>query len=146
MSARVALTDAESPSGTGRSRRRRATRRRLTELWGSHRLEGDVAARQQAFAGLPIEWQIEAIEPPTRFAFRWHPYAIERGVDYAHEPTTLVELELAEAPTGTQLTIRESGFDKIPLERRAKAFTTNDDGWAKQAELVASYLSREPAR
>jgi uncharacterized protein YndB with AHSA1/START domain len=109
-------------------------------------VDAEVATRQEAFRGLPIEWQVEAVEPMRRFAFRWHPHAIDRNADYSSEPTTLVEFELAEAPGGTRLVIRESGFDKIPLERRAKAFAANDGGWSKQAELVEKYLVREPAR
>jgi uncharacterized protein YndB with AHSA1/START domain len=31
------------------------------------------------------------LEPQRRFAFRWHPAAVEPGVDYSAEPTTLVE-------------------------------------------------------
>lgn len=34
----------------------------------------------------------------------------------------------------------ESGFDAIPIARRAKAFAANEGGWAKQAELIARYL------
>ncbi len=41
---------------------------------------------------------------------------------------TLVEFRLSEVAQGTQLTITESGFDRIPLERRAKAFTSNEEG------------------
>jgi len=75
------------------------------------------------------------------FSFTWHPYAIEPGVDYSKEPPTLVEFDLAEVPGGTSLTITESGFDRIPLERRAKAFAANDGGWTKQAELIGKYLA-----
>ena len=110
------------------------------------RVDADVAAKQQQYDGLRLQWHVEAIEPMRRFAFRWHPFGIDKTVDYSHEPTTLVELELAEVAGGTQLTIRESGFDQIPLERRAKAFAANDGGWTKQAELLATYLAREPAR
>ena len=54
-------------------------------------------------------------------SFRWHPYAVEAGVDYSNEPATLVTFELAEMPDGILLTITESGFDRIPLARRALA-------------------------
>ncbi len=99
-----------------------------------------IAKAQEPYAGQPMEWLVEAIEPPHRFAFRWHPFAIERGVDYSAEPTTLVEFELAETRSGTRLVIRESGFDHIPLERRAKAFAANDGGWTAQLDLIAKYL------
>lgn len=56
---------------------------------------------------------------------------------------TLIVFELEEVPGGTQLTITESGFDTIPLERRAKAFQANEGGWAKQFELIGKYLARQ---
>jgi uncharacterized protein YndB with AHSA1/START domain len=99
-----------------------------------------VARTQEPYAGATFEWTVEAIEPMQRIAFRWHPFAIEPGYDYSSEPTTLVVFELAEVPGGTHLTITESGFDKIPLARRAKAFAANEGGWAAQAELVAKYV------
>ena len=39
------------------------------------------------------------------------------------------------------LTITESGFDRIPLERRAKAFASNEQGWAAQTKLIEKYLA-----
>ena len=39
------------------------------------------------------------------------------------------------------LTVTESGFDRIPLERRAKAFAANEQGWAKQLKLIGNYLA-----
>ncbi len=99
-----------------------------------------VATLQEPYSGHAFEWLIEALEPPHRFAFRWHPFAIEPGVDYSAEPTTLVEFTLAETRGGTRLVIRESGFDRIPLERRAKAFAANDGGWTAQLDLIAKHL------
>jgi uncharacterized protein YndB with AHSA1/START domain len=55
-------------------------------------------------------------------------------------PTTLVTFELEEVAGGTRLTIVESGFDRIPLERRAKAFADNEEGWQVQLSLIARYL------
>ena len=75
------------------------------------------------------------------FSFRWHPFAIDPGVDYSKEPMTLVVFELKQVPGGTMLTITESGFDRIPLERRAKAFAANEQGWEHQTKLIEKYLS-----
>jgi uncharacterized protein YndB with AHSA1/START domain len=105
-------------------------------------VDAAVAKEQEPFAGLPVEWTVDRIEPMRVFSFRWHPFAIDPKVDYSHEPTTLVMFELEEVAGGTRLTITESGFDQIPLERRAKAFAANEGGWAAQAELVALYLAR----
>jgi uncharacterized protein YndB with AHSA1/START domain len=65
-------------------------------------------------------------------------------VDYSKEPTTLVEFKLEEEQGGasTAVTIVESGFDKIPLNRRAEAFRKNDNGWAGQATNLARYVEQ----
>lgn len=109
------------------------------------RVDPDVAALQKPHEGKPFTFYVEAIEPTQRISFRWHPFAIEPDVDYAEEPTTLIIFELDEIAGGTRLTISESGFDKIPLERRAKAFAANDGGWAIQTTLISKYLAGEPA-
>ncbi len=84
---------------------------------------------------------IESMEPERFFSFRWHPYAVEEGVDYNAEPTTLVTFTLEDAGAGTKLTIIESGFDAIPESRRAKAFSMNERGWAGQAENIRKFLA-----
>jgi uncharacterized protein YndB with AHSA1/START domain len=104
-------------------------------------VDEDVARAQEPHAGKSDAWQIVAVEPRRRLAFRWHPYAVESGIDYSQEPTTLVEFTLAETSDGVLLRIVESGFDAIPAERRVSAFEANSQGWAKQTELVRKYLA-----
>lgn len=99
-----------------------------------------IAEGQKQYAHIPFQITVDRIEPQRVFSFRWHPYAIEPGMDYSAEPTTLIEFVLEERPEGVLLTITESGFDRIPLARRAKAFTANEQGWAIQARLLATYL------
>jgi uncharacterized protein YndB with AHSA1/START domain len=82
---------------------------------------------------LTLEMQVERIEPERYFSYRWHPYAIDPAIDYPTEPTTLVEFHLEETARGTAVTIVESGFDRIPPARRAKAFRMNEQGWEGQA-------------
>ena len=97
---------------------------------------------QQPYEGIGFEITIDRMEAENLFSFRWHPFSIEPGVDYSREPTTLVEFALSEVSNGTVLTLTESGFDQIPLDRRAKAFTANDDGWTKQMTLIEKYLAQ----
>ena len=78
----------------------------------------------------------------SRKARQWHPYAIDPKVDYSSEPTTLVELLLEEADGGSALTIIESGFDRVPLARRAEAFRMNEHGWGGQAKNIANYVTQ----
>ena len=96
----------------------------------------------KGYEHVTIEMTIERIEPERYFSYRWHPYAIDPKADYSREPTTLVEFLLEEADGGTALTIIESGFDRIPLARRAEAFRSNDSGWTGQAKAIAAYVTR----
>jgi uncharacterized protein YndB with AHSA1/START domain len=93
------------------------------------------------FEHLTMTMEITAIEPEKYFAYRWHPYAIDPKVDYSNEPTTLVEFHLEEEKGNTLLTIVESGFDKIPLARRAEAFRMNDGGWTDQAKNIERHVA-----
>ncbi len=105
-------------------------------------VDPQVAASQRPYEGTRFDVWVERVEPMRRLAFRWHPYAVEPGRDYAKEPTTLVTFELLEVPGGTRLTITESGFDALPPDRRAKAFEMNAQGWGAQATLVSRYLAQ----
>jgi uncharacterized protein YndB with AHSA1/START domain len=104
-------------------------------------VDPEVAEKQKPYEGRRFEITVERIEPMRRFSFRWHPFAVDESVDYSKEPTTLVVFELEEVSGDTRLTIAESGFDGIPLARRAKAFQSNEQGWTAQAKLIEKYLA-----
>ncbi len=104
-------------------------------------VDEDVAKAQQPHAGKADAWQIVAVEPQRRLAFRWHPFGVEDDRDDSDEPTTLVEFTLEETSDGVLLRIVESGFEAIPAERRSSAFESNKQGWSAQAELVRKYLA-----
>jgi uncharacterized protein YndB with AHSA1/START domain len=106
------------------------------------KVNAEVAKAQRKYDGMAVEITIEKMEPERLFSFRWHPYAIERGVDYSAEPTTLIEFVLEEMKDGVMLTVTESGFDQIPLVRRVKAFTANEEGWGMVVKLLEEYLVR----
>jgi uncharacterized protein YndB with AHSA1/START domain len=90
---------------------------------------------------LTMEIAVERVEPPTTLAYRWHPYAVDPAVDYSHEEPTLVTFTLADAPGGgTQLTVVESGFDRLPAHRRDEAWRMNDGGWAAQLANIAQHV------
>lgn len=96
-------------------------------------VDAEVARRQEPHAGVASRWQIVAVEPPRRFAYRW-------PIDPDREDTTLVEFILAEVSGGVSLTIVESGFAAIPEARRGPSFEANSEGWAIQTDLVRRYL------
>jgi uncharacterized protein YndB with AHSA1/START domain len=107
-------------------------------------VDAQVASAQKPYEGYAFEIWIEQMEAERLFSFRWHPFAIERDVDYSAEPTTLVSFELQEVADGIMLTVTESGFDQIPLERRAKAFTANEEGWGMMVRVIEKYLAQAP--
>lgn len=103
-------------------------------------VDPEVAKLQAPHEGKAFDFTVDRIEPPHRISFRWHPFAIDPNLDYSQEPTTLIEFELTEVDGGTLLRITESGFDRIPLKRRAEAFTANQGGWEHQTKLVEKYV------
>ncbi len=104
----------------------------------------EVAKMQKPYEGIAFEIKIEQMQPERLFSFRWHPGAVEPGFDYSSEPTTLVVFTLQKIPSGVQLTVSESGFDQIPLARRAKAFSANEGGWTLVIGLIEEYLANNP--
>jgi len=106
------------------------------------KVDPEVATMQEPHDGTPFEIQVERVEPETCLAFRWHPYEESPEGDFDDRPTTLVTFTLAPADGGTLLTIVESGLDKIPLARRADAFTSNEGGWEHESKNIAKYLER----
>jgi uncharacterized protein YndB with AHSA1/START domain len=104
-------------------------------------VDAEVAKSQKPYEGIAFEFSVERIEPMRLFSFRWHPGAVDPAIDYSKEPTTLVVFELEEVSGGTMLTVTESGFDRIPLERRARAFASNEQGWTAQMTLIEKYLA-----
>ena len=92
-----------------------------------------------------LKWEavVQEIVPEQRFSFTWHPYAIDPNKDYSQEPPTLVEFRLEKTAKGTLLVVTETGFEKIPLERRAEAFLRNDGGWGAQMKNIESYVAQK---
>jgi uncharacterized protein YndB with AHSA1/START domain len=91
---------------------------------------------------LVMEILVERVEPERLLSWRWHPYPLEPGQDPARSPMTLVTFELADVPEGTLLTVVESGFDRVPPERRAAAFRENEQGWTEQMANIERHVSR----
>ena len=108
---------------------------------------GQVSRGQVTYPGYEhLRWEavVQKMEPERLFSFTWHPYAVDPDQDYSNEPPTLVEFTLEETATGTLLRVVESGFDKIPAERRAEAFRKNDGGWTEQIQNIARYVEQAP--
>ena len=91
-----------------------------------------------------VQWQavVQSMEPERLFSFTWHPYAIDPNIDYSKETPTLVEFRLEATAAGTLLVLTESGFDKVPSDRRLEAFRMNDGGWTQQMKNIEAYVAQ----
>lgn len=90
---------------------------------------------------LRMDVLVERMEAETLFAFRWHPAAVDPGVDYSREPSTLVEFHLEAVAGGTLLRLVESGFDQLPADRREAAYRQNEGGWAIQMDNIQRHVA-----
>jgi uncharacterized protein YndB with AHSA1/START domain len=89
---------------------------------------------------LHLEAVVQKMEPERLFSFTWHPYAVDAKRDYSSEPPTLVEFTFQKITKGTLLRVVESGFDKLPSERRLEAFRMNGNGWSQQIQNIARHV------
>ena len=104
---------------------------------------GEVARGRITHPGFEhVVWEatVQKIEPPRFFSFTWHPYGVDKEVDYSKETPTLVEFRLEPIASGTRLVITESGFDALPAARRPDAFRMNDSGWAQQTQNIKAHV------
>jgi uncharacterized protein YndB with AHSA1/START domain len=114
--------------------------------WFGARLENQFVPGQRTQGAITIpgythirfEVDVDQIEPERLFSYRWQPGG-NPDKDPA-EPSTLVVFQLEEVPEGTRLTVTETGFDRLPAARRAKAYRENDSGWSGQMENIRKYL------
>lgn len=108
-------------------------------------LAGQVSRGQVTYPGYEdLKWAavVQKMEPERLFSFTWHPYAVDPNEDYSAEPPTLVEFTLEKTANGTLLTVTESGFDKIPADRRLEAFRMNDGGWTEQMKNIERHVAQ----
>ncbi|MEO9256656.1 MAG: SRPBCC family protein [Tepidiformaceae bacterium] len=101
-------------------------------------VSGNLSAEDWKHLAVTIE--VVDVVPETNLSFHWHPYAVDVNIDYSAEPMTVVEFTLEDVAGGTRLRVVESGFDRIPLERRAEAIRMNDGGWAEQIQNIERYV------
>lgn len=120
--------------------------------WFRVRFDGPFVAGETArghitwpgYEHLHFEAVIQKMEHERYFSFTWHPYAVDPAIDYSQETPTLVEFRLEVTAGGVLLTVIESGFDKIPADRRLEAFRMNDGGWAQQITNIEAYVAQNP--
>lgn len=90
----------------------------------------------EGYGRFPIE--ITEVVPAAAFGFRWSGIPAEALDEYS----THVRFSIAEAGTGTDVTVVESGFEKLPggtLYRRDR-LEQNREGWDVELDELAILL------
>src|SRR5947209_6923018 len=95
------------------------------------------------FEDRALSFVVEAVEPPTRFAFRWHHPA---GEEPAAGNSTLVEFTLVGEGQGTRLRVVESGLELLAwsVGDRERFADEHRGGWAMFIDRLARLLAERP--
>ena len=107
---------------------------------------GQISRGHMTYPGYEhLKWEavVQKMEPERLFSFTWHPYAVDPKIDYSQETPTLVEFRLGKTASGTLLLLTESGFDKVPADRRLEAWRRNDGGWTEQMKNIEGHVSQK---
>jgi uncharacterized protein YndB with AHSA1/START domain len=116
--------------------------------WFQVGIEGDITpgaeiwmtSKYPGHQGQRFAVKVTEMTPPRRFAWQWHPGAVDPAVDYSREPWTTVTFTLEPSGRGTRLTVSETGFNEISLARRAKVYQDNNQGWAEVLVWIQKYV------
>jgi len=82
---------------------------------------------------------IEEIDEPNVFAFRW---AREKDTDPRPGNSTLVRFRLADKDGGTELTVRETGWEEFEGDVEA-AMQDNTGGWISELDELVAFLDKQ---
>ena len=80
--------------------------------------------------------RVEHIDEPRVFGYTWQIF----GLAADDVRRTYVEFTLDPTPTGTRLTVVETGFAQLPDDEHKVAFNGNSDGWVAKLDELAGYL------
>ena len=86
--------------------------------------------------GFHQDMRVERVEEPTVFGFTWQIY----GLPEDDRRRTYVEFTLDPTPSGTRLTVVETGFAQLTDGEHGSAFSGNTDGWVKKLDELSGYL------
>ena len=118
--------------------------------WFQVQIEGDIApgievwmtSVHKGYEGQRFRVRFTEMVEPHRFAWEWHPGAVDPDVDYSREPRTTVTFTLEPSGRGTRLTVSETGFDAISLARRAKVYEDNSQGWPEVLVWLQQHVEK----
>ena len=126
----------------------------LTEAEHLGRWFGDAGAEVDLRPGgaMVLRWtehgtsrgRVVAVEPRTRFSYRWAPFTDPGGEEPVEGNSTLVEFTLAPDGDATRLRVVESGFASLAAsdEQRAQNHASNTGGWQAELGELADYAAK----
>lgn len=82
---------------------------------------------------------VERVEGQS-LSIQWHPGEDCDLDKYPREQMTTIKFELSDHPEGTRFVMSESGFERIPEERRAKCVDLNTEGWDYELDELRAWL------
>jgi uncharacterized protein YndB with AHSA1/START domain len=91
--------------------------------------------------------RVVAVEPHTRFSYRWAPFRDPGGEEPVEGNSTLVEFTLTPEGDGTRLRVVESGFAALAAseEQRAANHAGNTRGWRDELDELREYATKVAA-
>ena len=104
---------------------------------------GDAGAEIDLRPGgaLEVHWDghtligtVDAVEPTSRFAFRWHQLDTPAGAELTEQNSTLVEFSLTSDGDTTHVRVVESGFGSLslPVKEQAEMRAGHAGGWPNE--------------
>lgn len=102
-------------------------------FFGDQAGDGQAAAERKS-----ARLQIEAVEPPHRFAFRW---AYPEHSEAREGNSLLVEFTLTAHGEATRLRVVESGFDNRPAAEKAAYIDDHNKGWDTCLGRLGEYVA-----
>ena len=88
--------------------------------------------------------RVVAVEPHTRFSYRWAPFSDPGGEEPVDGNSTLVEFTLAPEGDGTLLRVVETGFASLAGsdELRRQNHAGNTRGWQQEIGELRDYAAK----
>ena len=86
---------------------------------------------------------VDAVEPTSRFAFRWHQLDTPAGAELTEQNSTLVEFSLTTDGDTTHVKVVESGFGSLslPVQEQAAMRADHDGGWPVELGDLKSHAA-----
>jgi len=126
----------------------------ITEAQHLGRWFGDAGAEIDLRPGgaMVVRWaehgasrgRVVAVEPHTRFSYRWAPFKDPGGEEPDEGNSTLVEFTLRPEGDATRLRVVESDFASLATseEQRARNHEGNTEGWEHETDELRAYAER----